>query len=144
VQAVLRETIKRSAPKVVLAVGPFASAIVSSVAPTGVDVLSMPAHGSSGWLAQWQARLHDLSTLSYPTDVARSTWTGAPIQIERADLPYGTLRWQATSGDRAAQASRSAHPSPDYFKLAMPSWASSTAAAPLTTAERNAVDSLKT
>ena len=143
VQALLREVLRRAAPKVVLAVGPHASAVVGALAPAGATVLTMRAFGATGWLAEWQQRLHDLASINYPTDIGRTSWSGAPEQIARPDLPYGTLRWQATSGDRALQAEAHGAPSPDYFKIVMPAWAAALGATPLSSSERDAVDALK-
>ena len=42
----------------------------------------------------------------------------------RQDLPFGTLRWQATTGDRAQQGRVGGRLSPDYFRVSMPIWAS--------------------
>jgi hypothetical protein len=65
------------------------------------------------------------------------------VQIPRIDLPYGTLRWQATSGDRAAQATVASHPSPDYFKISMPKWAFLLKHTALSASEQAAVESLR-
>ena len=66
------------------------------------------------------------------------------VEVPRQDLPFGTLRWQGTSGDRAHRGRVGGNPSRDYLKIVMPGWAAATHAAPLTAAERAAVDSLKT
>ena len=65
-------------------------------------------------------------------------WDGARRQIPRTDLPYGALRWQGSSGDRARQARRSGSPSPDYFKLLMPDWVFDLSPEPLSAAEQAA------
>jgi hypothetical protein len=144
VQAILREALRRSAPRLVLALGPHAAGVAASLVPVGVEVLVLRPHGAAGWLQDWQQRLADLSARTIPLDVARSSWDGTALQIARRDLPYGVLRWQGTSGDRVVQAVVAGAASPDYFKIVMPGWAASSAAAPLTAAERAAVDSLRT
>ena len=144
VRAVLREVIKRAKPKVLVGVGPMAARVIADVAPGGTPTVTMKAWGASGALADWRRALTDLSKVTYPKDRAASfSWDGERLQIPRIDLPYGTLRWQGTSGDRAAQAKRSGQPSPDYFKTVMPGWAAALAPAPLSAAEQSAIDDLK-
>jgi hypothetical protein len=67
------------------------------------------------------------------------TYDGSRGEIARADLPYGTLRWQGSSGDRAVRATEGGAPSPDYYKVFMPSWAAGLAPAPLSASEAAAV-----
>ncbi len=144
VQAVLRQVIKQAKPKSVLAVGKYASRIVEQVTSTGTPIVTMKAWAGSGAKADWQRALADLVATTYPKDHApASTWNGERLQIPRADLPFGTLRWQATSGDRAAQARRNGKPSPDYYKLALPKWTAKLTPAPLTSAEQQALTDLK-
>ena len=143
VQAILREALRRSAPRLVLTLGPHAAEVAASLAPAGVEVLALRPHGAAGWLQDWQHRLADLATRTIPLDAARSSWDGTALQIARRDLPYGVLRWQGTSGDRVVQAVVAGAPSPDYFKIVMPGWAASSAATPLSAAERAAVESLR-
>ena len=144
VRALLREAIKRAAPQAVLAIGPQASRVAAAVAPSGAPVVVAKAHGAPGWLADWQRAHGDLKALTFTRDgTAKASWDGQGSEIPRDDLPFGTLRWEGTSGDRAERGRVHGTPSPDYLKIVMPGWASSLDAAPLTPAERAAVDSLK-
>jgi hypothetical protein len=103
----------------------------------------MKAWGSSGALADWRRALDDLRALTYTKDnTASFTFDGGRFQIPRLDLPFGTLRWQASSGDRAAQAQVASQPSPDYFKISMPAWAFALEHTALTASEAAAVESL--
>jgi hypothetical protein len=79
--------------------------------------------------------------------------TGARMQyllrflgFDRAylDLPYGTLRWAGTSGDRAVRPvdTGTGKPSPDYLKLFLPAWAAKLDPAPLTADEQLAAKQL--
>jgi len=63
-------------------------------------------------------------------------------QIPRFDLPYGTLRWQGTSGDRAVRSPvQSGQSGPfNYYKLLMPKWASGLRPEPLSPDEQRAVE----
>jgi hypothetical protein len=67
------------------------------------------------------------------------TYDGSRGEIARADLPYGTLRWQGSSGDRAVRAMEDGAPSPDYYKYFMPAWAAALKPAPLSPSEAAAV-----
>jgi hypothetical protein len=104
----------------------------------------MKAWSASGALADWRRALGDLAGLTYPKDgPVASTWDGGRLEIARTDLPYGTLRWEGTSGDRAEQAKLSGQPTPNYFKLQMPDWAAKLAPVPLSAAEQAAIHAMK-
>jgi hypothetical protein len=129
-----------------LAVGPGAQRLAPRVVPAGVDVIGLAAHGAPGPDASWQGALDQLATRDYPRDVANPSFqlpTGRG-QLPRADLPYGTLRWVGTSGDRAVRPIDLDldEPSPDYLKLVAPSWVTQLPSAPLTPAEQAAADQL--
>ena len=93
----------------------------------------------------WRQALQSLQGLALETDIASPSfaWDGDRGQIPRIDLPYGTLRWQGSSGDRALRAVVSGRPSPDYYKIFMPRWAFQLAPAELSAAERDAVERLR-
>jgi uracil-DNA glycosylase len=151
VQALHRELLQRvlaQNPDVtaLLALGPGAQRLAPQVAPAGLEVIGLAAHGASGAAASWQAALDRLATRTYPRDVANPTFqlpTGRG-QLPRADLPYGTLRWVGTSGDRAVRPTDLdlGRPSPDYLKLFAPAWVAQLAPAPLSPAEQAAADQL--
>ena len=70
-------------------------------------------------------------------------YAGGRGRFPRADLPFGTLRWQATTGNRAQQGKVANSPSPNYFKLRMPAWAAKSSPTALSTAEAAAVAAMK-
>ena len=145
VRAVLREAMARVAPQAVLAMGAHAGRIATAVAPGGVPVVTAKAFGTAGWQADWQRAHHDLAALAFTRDgPAHTSWDGGTLEILRDDLAFGTLRWQGTSGDRAARATAHGAPSPDYVKIVMPTWASGSHATPLSPTQQAAVDSMKT
>ncbi|HEV8372743.1 MAG TPA: hypothetical protein VGR68_06045, partial [Actinomycetota bacterium] len=104
------------------------------------------AHGASQSAASWQQALDRLATRSYPKDVANPSFQlgSGRGQLPRIDLPYGTLRWVGTSGDRAVRPTDLDldRPSPDYLKLFAPAWVAQLAPAPLSPAEQAAADQL--
>jgi hypothetical protein len=151
VQALHRELLQRvlaQNPDVtaLLAVGPGAQRLAPHIAPAGLDVILLRADGAPGADASWQAALDQLATRNYPKDVDNPTFQlpAGRGQLPRADLPYGTLRWVGTSGDRAVRPTDLDldKPSPDYLKLFAPSWVTQLPPAPLTPAEQAAADQL--
>lgn len=97
-------------------------------------------HGSRGWLQSWREGLRDLESRRYRKDFRRPlfAYDGGRGQIPRSDLPYGTLRWQGTSGDRAV-AGEVRGVGGDYYKLFVPHWAFTLDPTPLSPAEERAL-----
>jgi hypothetical protein len=136
--------VKRIAPRVVVAAGPQARRLIGHLG-LAEPVVEMKAARQSGYTTDWRRALHDLESLSYPKDVAHPTFDyhGEREQIPRIDLPFGTLRWQGSSGDRAVQAQQGGNPSYNYYKSVMPDWAYRLDPEPLTARQRNALDPLR-
>jgi len=145
VRAIYSEAVRLSRPQVLLFVGPLAQRLATHVTPVGTAVVTMKSRLQTGATADWQAALTALSGLTYRRDVTTPTFTYADEreQIPRQDLPFGTLRWQATSGDRGAQAQHAGGPSFDYSKITMPAWAAASSATPLSAAEAAAAQVLR-
>lgn len=145
VRALYAEAVKRARPQVLLFMGPLAQRLRTHVTPPATPVVTMKSRLQSGVDASWQAALTELSALSYPRDIAAATFTyaGEREQIPRQDLPFGTLRWQASSGNRGAQATHGGSPSFDYSKVTMPAWAAALNAPPLSASEAAAAQVLK-
>ena len=129
VRALYAEAVKRIAAAnplaCIVAVGPHATRLLPHVAPSGLTRIEMTSPNASGFLASWQAGLQQVQPLSFPRDLASPSlsYTGQRGQIARLDLPFGTLRWQGSSGDRGARANASGTFSPHYYKVHMPRWA---------------------
>jgi uracil-DNA glycosylase len=124
----------------VVAVGPAATRLIANLNGPGAPVVTIKAWRESGALASWNAALGTLGGLSFPRDVAATaSYDGSRGEIPRGDLPFGTLRWNGTSGDRGVRARENGAPSPDYYKVFMPAWAAALAPAPLSAAEAAAV-----
>jgi hypothetical protein len=105
----------------------------------------MKSRLQSGADASWQAALTELSALTYFRDITTPTfaYAGEREQIPRQDLPFGTLRWQGSSGNRGSQAKQNGSPSFDYTKITMPAWAAASNPPPLSAAEAAAAPILK-
>jgi hypothetical protein len=126
----------------IIAVGSHSNALLPHVNGPALPTVSIKAYGQSGWFANWRSGLTALSQLSYPTDLSSPSFAydGSRGQIPRSDLPYGSLRWNGTSGNRAIRAREGSQLSPDYYKLYMPRWAFRLRPEPLSAAEQQAVD----
>jgi hypothetical protein len=151
VQALHRELLKRvkaanGGLAVLLSMGPAARHVASNVAPAGLPIVELAAHGETGWAASWQAALDNLSGRSYTRDLTSPTFSMPTTrsQLPRIDLPFGTQRWVGTSGDRGVRPTDNDlhRPSPDYLKLFLPAWVGLLAARPLTAAEQAAADQI--
>jgi uracil-DNA glycosylase len=151
VQALHRQLVQRilaQNPNVtaLLALGSGAQRLAPHIAPGGLQVIDLAAFGASGQAASWQAALDQLATRSYPKDTPNPSFQldAGRGQLPRIDLPYGTLRWVGTSGDRAVRPTDLDRnkPSVDYLKLFAPQWVAQLAPAPLAPAEQAAADQL--
>jgi uracil-DNA glycosylase len=151
VQALHRELLGRlradnPEANLLLALGSGAQRLAPQVVPSGMEVLELAAASGSGAAASWQAALDQLATRTYPRDLATPSFQlpSARGQLPRADLPYGTLRWIGTSGDRAVRPTdlELNKPSPDYLKLFAPTWVAQLPPASLSAAEQAAADQL--
>lgn len=125
VRAIYAEAVRLSRPQVLVFMGPLAERLRAHVTPTGTPVVTMKSVLQSAVNANWQAALTQLAALTYRRDITTPTFTyaGEREQIPRQDLPFGTLRWQGSSGNRGRQAAHNGSPSFDYYKVTMPAWA---------------------
>ncbi len=145
VRAIYTEAVRLARPQVLLLVGPLAHRLHTHVTPTGTPVVTMKSRLQSGVNASWQTALTQLQGLTYRRDITTPTFTyaGEREQIPRQDLPFGTLRWQGSSGDRGRQAIHSGSPSYDYYKITMPAWAAALDPPPPSASEAAAAQILR-
>ena len=145
VRALYRDAVDRANPKVLLVMGPNARRLADHVNPDNRPVVFIRSHLQTGVNANWRAGLAELKGLTYTKDLRSPSfdYSGERLQIPRYDLPFGTLRWQGTSGDRAQQPKKGSRLSYDYYKYSMPKWASDLRPSPLSSSEQRAVDTLR-
>ncbi|MGI9597832.1 MAG: uracil-DNA glycosylase family protein [Acidimicrobiales bacterium] len=145
VRALYAEAIERARPQVLLFVGPLAKRLTGHVNPDGLPAVTIRAHDQSGVNANWRSGLAELAALDYDRDIASPSFdfSGERLQIPRGDLPYGTLRWQATSGSRGLQPKKGSKFTYDYYKYVMPDWADRLDPSPLSNSEKRAADILR-
>ncbi len=145
VHAILRTALARIGPAAVVAIGPNAARIAAGVSPAGTTVVTMPEWANTpARKAQWNTALNQLTTVNYTRDKPTALWDQLPGQIPRIDLPYGTLRWQGTGGNRAAMATTNGQPNPNYYQCKLPAWVANLKPSdnPMTLTETAAVNSI--
>ena len=145
VVAIMSTALMRIKPRAIVTIGPFAARLAALAGPAGTPVLTMPEWSNTpARREKWNTALGQLSAVNYQRDTPVTTWTQTPEQIPRIDLPYGTLRWQGSGGDRASVASTGGSPNPDYYQIAVPTWVANLVPSdnPMTAAEAAAVSSI--
>jgi hypothetical protein len=141
-KAIVERVVEQSDTALALFVGPNARRLRAHVLPGVVPAVEMKAWRESGALANWKQALQNIRNKTYPKDVTSPgfQYDGQRGQIPRIDLPYGTLRWQGSAGDRAVRSSAGGDDVHDYYKVLMPKWAFDLPPAPLTAGEENALE----
>ncbi len=142
-RSILREAMRLAQPAVIVTLGPHAERVAAAEAPAGTPVVNLAAFNKADPSAAWKPGLTALAALAFPRDVAKGPYLGGREPIPRADLPFGTLRWQATTGDRAQRGRIAGKNTTNYYQLRMPTWAANSSPTALTTAEAAAVAALK-
>ena len=142
-RSILREVMRLARPVVIVTLGPHAERVATNEAPTTTPVVQLADFNQSDPAAAWQPGLDALSGLAFPRDVAPGPYLGGREPIPRGDLPFGTLSWQATTGDRAQRARLDGKDARTYYKLRMPTWTANSPPTALTAAEAAAVAALK-
>ncbi len=140
--AIVKRILRRNRTKFILTLGSVSATLIDEVDTHGIDVIKLKAWNQPGAKESWQNALGAIQNRSYPKDIDQPSFTydGERLQIPRYDLPYGTLKWQGSSGDRARRAKlTNGRWSPDYYKYIMPDWAFELEAQPLTLAEHEAI-----
>jgi hypothetical protein len=143
-QAIVDEIIAASKNLgLVLTFGQYAHALAQSIQFGNLATVALKAWNEQDALQDWQGHLQTIQQLDYKREIDNPTfeYDGQRGQIPRFDLPYGTIRWAGTSGDRARQpvdlATQSL--SPDYYKIFMPEWAYRLDPLPLSRKEQTAI-----
>jgi len=130
--------------KLLLTFGPHAHALRQNLVGINLPGFALKAWREPGALHDWQGKMPSIQSVDYAREIANPSFAydGRCGQIPRFDLPYGTVRWVGSSGDRASQAIDLSiqRPSPHYFKLYMPRWAARLKPLPLSPEEQAAVE----
>jgi uracil-DNA glycosylase len=143
-QAIVAKIVsQRQRPQLLLAVGPHSRALGGQLDLGGLPTVLLKAWREPGALQDWQVQLANIEDVDFGREVANPpfTYDGQRSQIPRIDMPYGTLRWQGSSGNCAYRATNvtTQTDSFDYYKLSMPMWAYQLAPTALSAREEEAV-----
>jgi hypothetical protein len=140
-RAIVERIVTASGTSIVLTVGPHAARLRAAVVAASLPVVQLSSWAGSATIADWNRALQEIRAIPYDKDLTSPSFVydGTRTQIARIDLPFGTLRWQGTSGDRAVRAAAAAS-APNYYKILMPGWAFDLSPAPLTESEQAALD----
>lgn len=124
----------------ILAVGGHARWLVGRLPTGSVPVVDFVGWDENGARADWRLALERLRRIGVTTDADPTwRWDGRRRQLPREDLPYGSVRWRGTSGDRAVRAEQGGAASSQYLKLFAPQWVANLPPAPLSDEEQDAV-----
>ncbi|MEN8229431.1 MAG: uracil-DNA glycosylase family protein [Bacteroidota bacterium] len=140
--AILKKILTRDRTKLILTVGSVSGSLIDQLVTNNIDIIKLKAWAEPGSKANWQNALGTLLNTPYPKDISNPpfTYDGERLQIPRPDLPYGTLKWQGSSGDRTRRAILpNGGWSPDYYKYIMPHWAFKLEPQPLNVPEQKAI-----
>jgi uracil-DNA glycosylase len=127
----------------VLSFGPYAHTLLQDLSFGNLPAVKLKAWKDQGALQDWQNHLQALRQINYRREVASPpfAYDGHRGQIPRVDLPYGTVRWVGTCGDRARRPIDLSTQtlSPDYYKIFVPDWVYNLAPLPLSSDEQTAI-----
>jgi len=140
--AIVKKVLSKKKTKLILTFGSLSGTLIDHLTTAEITVLKLKAWSQSGAKGDWQNALTTIQNKNYAKDISHPSFSydGERLQIPGYDLPYGTLKWQASSGDRAKRALLSNdHMSPDYYKLIIPDWAYKLKPLPLTSKEQAAL-----
>ncbi len=141
--AIVTRILAKGKTRLILSVGVISGSLIDQLDTGNMDVVKLKSWIETGANTNWQNALGNIQNKSYPKDIANPSFTynGERIQIPRHDLPYGTLKWQGSSGDRTRRALLpDGSWSPDYYKHIMPDWAYLLEPQSLTPAELKAIE----
>jgi uracil-DNA glycosylase len=140
-RTIVERIVAAASTSLALFVGPHARHLRAHVVPPGLPGIEMKAWGETDALQDWRRALDAAKGMSLPKDLSSPSFSfdGRRGQIPRIDLPFGTLRWQGSSGDRAVRSTKGG-PTHDYYKILMPAWAFDQPAAPLSTEEEQPLE----
>jgi uracil-DNA glycosylase len=128
----------------VLSFGSHARTLLQNLSLGDLPTVRLKAWKDQGALQDWQNHLQTLRQIDYKREVASPSFAyeGQRGQIPRIDLPYGTLRWIGTCGNRARRPIDLSTQtlSPDYYKIFIPDWVFNLAPLPLSSDEQNAIE----
>jgi uracil-DNA glycosylase len=146
-QSLVDKVIRYKKTKVIITFGRMSQHLLELLnLPAAVPVVTCKSWSQSGAKQDWKDKLEELKSKSYEKEItANFEYDGEREQIPRKDLPFGVLRWQGSSGDRAQRARlENGDWSPHYYKWFLPDWVYNLPPEPLSASEQKAVDKFST
>lgn len=132
--------------RLILTFGSNSRRLLQSLDRGNLSLVNLKAWKEEAALQDWQNKLQSIKHIDYEKETPNPSfnYNGSRSQIPRIDLPYGVPRWIGTSGDRGSRPidNTTQKPSPDYYKIYMPTWAYQLQPLPLSKKEQYAVDTV--
>lgn len=127
---ILNRIFSNNKVQLVLTFGPHADeawGLANEELETRVPVYNLKAADEKGAADSWNGALESLSRKSYEKDDKAQpsfrydsrTFKDTRLEVNRYDLPFGTIRWKGTSGSLASRALDN----PELYQMTMPLWA---------------------
>ena len=150
-KAVLERILSRNNTLVILTVGEHAADAVSKLNTDKISVFNLKSASDKNAAEDWSKQLKRILKVKYPRDDQKleraftykdKDWKNTRLEINRRDLPFGTVRWIGTSGnltERALKDRRGNYTPGDYYKISMPGWANAEKASRLSKEESAAL-----
>lgn len=142
---IIKKILDKNKTKIILVSGPVSDKLIDQCDIKNIDMIKLKAWTEDGAKQNWQNALEEIQHKNFPKDNDNPSFSfdGESLQIPGYDLPYGTLKWQGSSGDRARRANNSnGQCSPDYYKFIMPYWAYKLDPPPLSAKEQEAISNI--
>jgi hypothetical protein len=142
---IIKKILDKNKTKIILVSGPVSDKLIDQCDIKNIDMIKLKAWTEDGAKQNWQNALEEIQHKNFPKDIDNPSFSfdGESLQIPGYDLPYGTLKWQGSSGDRARRANNSnGQCSPDYYKFIMPAWAYKLDPPPLSAKEQEAISNI--
>jgi len=140
--AIFDKILSKNKTKLILTFGSVAGSLIDQLSTNTTEIIKLKAWRQSGAKNNWKGALTNIQNKIYPKDIVNPTfnYNGERLQIPRYDLPFGTLKWQGSSGDRAQRAKfNNGKWSSDYYKFFIPDWAYNLNPPQLTNKEQQAI-----
>ena len=130
---ILNKILSLNKTELILTVGPHAKRAVQTTHTGNIPTYDLIEPSSGKAPKNWTTTLREiLRRKQYQPEIkpesfryTSKNWKEIRLQINRFDLPFGTVQWFGTSGSLA---SRSINQGGHYYQLSMPLWAAQTKA----------------
>ena len=140
---IIDRLLRKNKTKVILTFGHVSQYLMDRLSYNPPSEFNLKNWGESGAQANWNEALDSIKDLAYKRDIKNPSYhfDGTRTMIPSFDLPYGTLKWQGSGGDRGRRAkNKNGTSNMNYYKFSMPKWAWYLKPEPLSDEEQEAID----